>query len=288
MGFFDFLKKKASPSVTFSCDFITGWCGHKDYKSALVSFDPANPGQIKINDDIYPADFPYVQDIGRSSDNKYDRISTVDWLFYVAPGQGDLLMKQLNICRRTRLEHSLATHPVIDFARDYLKPGDAVLEVSITCNVGGVSYDYGSDTRSVIKNLPVGSTLNLRYWPTSPSRDKQICVFTKAGEQIGYIGFDGEPTDPFAIEFQRQIIAGVPFTASVEEKGIVTDTDIWWCRISIPLKVPYPADSPTVYITHFGGSYHCKKGCCRADVEAPTYLTEQFGMKPCKRCYKST
>lgn len=92
----------------FTCDYITG---NPDYKSAVVSFEPAMyPGQFMINDEFYEANFPYVIDDGISSDFKYERISTGTWLFYAKIGEGQRLLQKLNETRSDCVLFSTKRH----------------------------------------------------------------------------------------------------------------------------------------------------------------------------------
>lgn len=291
MGFFSFHKKEATSSKnavrfknTFKCDFIDG---PENFKSATVKFGiDGFFGFFMINDNFYKADFPNVKDIGMSRDYLYDRIAAGDWLFYVRKGEGAKLLQSLNEERTAFVSQSIGAVPHKDFEKDYLAPGMAVLEMPITFNVQGVSYNYQADTRKKISQMYLWSTLNLKYWPDGPDDDHKVCVFDDHACQIGYLPLSEE--SPLDIELKKQFEFGVPFTAKVLEKGIVQDTDIWWCKAELMLKVPYPQDSEMVFANGMGGAYHCRRGCCKADWEIPMYWATQYQMTPCKRCHKPT
>lgn len=290
MGFFSFFKKETSSfnetarcKNTFKCDFIDG---PESFKSATVKLGIDNfSGFFMINDNFYKADFSHVKDIGMSRDYLYDRISAGDWLFYVRRGDGSKLMHSLNDERSSFVSQSINAVPHKDFENDYLAPEMAVLEIPITFNVQGTSYNYQADTRKKISQMYLGSTLYLKYWPDGPDDNHKVCVFDDYACQIGYLPLcEGSPLD---IELRKQLEFGVPFAAKVLEKGIVQDTDIWWCKAEFTLKAPYPTDSEMVFVNGLGGSYHCRCGCCRADWEVPIYWANQYGMTPCKRCHKT-
>lgn len=280
MGLFSAFKKAFSGQSSFMCDFVSG---PKEYRAVTVSF--MGNGAFKINSDIYHANFPYVKDIGMSRDMKYERVEAGNWWFYARKGEGNQLLQCLNSERTTFVAQSTSAVLQKDFEQDYLAPGMGVLEIPLVFNVQGVSYNYQADTRKIISQMYLGSTLNMKYWPDAPDDDHRICVFDDRSRQIGYhpIG-----NDPFAIEMKKQFEFGVPFSATVLEKGIVQDTDIWWCKAEFTLKAPYPQDSEMVFINGFGGAYHCRCGCCRAEWEVPMYWASQYDMTPCKRCHKDS
>lgn len=279
MGLFSAFKKAFSEQNSFMCDFVSG---PEEYRSATVSF--IGDGTFRINSDTYPANFPHVKDIGMSSDMKYERVEAGNWWFYARKGEGCKLLQYLNSERTTFVAQSISTVPQKDFERDYLSPEMRVLETPYVFNVQGVSHDYQADTRKVISQMYLGSTLNLKYWPDAPDDDHRICVFDDYSHQIGYLSIAGTPFD---VEMKKQFEFGIPFSATVLEKGIVQDTDIWWCEAEFTLKVPYPQDSEMVFVNGFGGAYHCRCGCCKADWEVPMYWVRQYEMTPCKRCHKT-
>lgn len=278
MGLFSAFKKALSGQNSFMCDFVSG---PKEYKSATVSF--TGNGTFKINSDVYPANFPYVKDIGMSRDMKYERIVAGDWLFYARKNEGTQLFQCLNSERSTSIFQSTSIVHQKDFKQDYLALGMNILEVPLVFNVQGISHNYQADTRKLIAQMHLGSTLNLKYWPDAPDDEHKICVFDDHSRQIGYQPIGG---DPFEIEMKKQIEFGIPFSATVVEKGIVQDTDIWWCKAEFTLRAPYPQDSEMVFVGGFGGAYHCRCGCCRADWEVPMFWVSQYNMTPCKRCHK--
>lgn len=284
MGLFSLFKKapaKVSTNNSFVCDFIDGPKG--TYKSVSLAF--LGDGSFRVNSDIFKANFPYVKDIGMSSDMKYARIEAGGWWFYTTKSEKEKLMQCLNDARTISVEQSTGTVLNKNFEQDYLAPGMAILEVPRTFNVQGVSYNYQADTRKKISQMYFGSTLNLKFWPDAPDEEHKVCVFDDYLCQIGYFPLD--KGDPLDAELYKQLVYGIPFTATMMEKGIVQDTDIWWCKADFTLKVPYPADSEMVFVNGFGGAYHCRSGCCRADWAVPMYLVSKFGMTPCKRCHKA-
>jgi hypothetical protein len=269
---------------TFVCDYITGYSGTTPAK---VKFGVLGKPQCYMIDDTpYDANFTKVQDIGVCSKNKYDRISTGDFLFYVRKGSGQQLLHELNKVRSKYVNRSTSQLPTKDFLNDYLPNGQDYFEVTYTANIQGVSYNYEGNTRKIISGLPIGSPLTLRLWPDSPDDDHAICVFTPDSKQIGYLSLP-DNWNPINAELRKQMQFGIPFTASVAEKGIVQDTDIWWCRVEIKYNVPYPRGSSMTYINSFGGAYHARRGCCHAEWEVPMYWAEKCAMHPCKRCHKA-
>jgi hypothetical protein len=196
------------------------------------------------------------------------------------------LSNDLNKVRSKYVNRSTSQLPTKDFLNDYLPNGQDYFEVTYTANIQGVSYNYEGNTRKIISGLPIGSPLTLRLWPDSPDDDHAICVFTPDSKQIGYLSLP-DNWNPINAELRKQMQFGIPFTATVAEKGIVQDTDIWWCRVEIKYNVPYPRGSSMTYINSFGGAYHARRGCCHAEWEVPMYWAEKCAMHPCKRCHKA-
>lgn len=122
-------------------------------------------GFFTINDNFYKANFPHVKDIGMSRDYLYDRIAAGEWLFYVRKGKGTKLLQSLNNERTTFATQSINAVAQKTFEKDYLAPEMGVLEIPLVFNVQGVSYNYQADTRKIISQMYLGSTLYLNVKP---------------------------------------------------------------------------------------------------------------------------
>lgn len=274
---------KANRYTTFECDYITGYDGDVPAK---VSFgDGIKPGCFIIGDTEYPASFVSVEDLGICGENKYDRISTGQFIFYIKKGKGEFLYASLNAAREKCVRESCAQLEIKDYLNDYAEPASESFEATYIAGVEGVSKNYNHDTQSIISRLKKGDTLYLKLWPDAPYENYALCVFTTADEQIGYMSLPGT-FSALDAEFRRQIEFGIPFTAKVHETGIVQNANIWWCNFTATYNVPYPKDSEMVYVTDFGRPYHSRKGCCKAEWEVPLSWVQKYDVRPCKRCHK--
>lgn len=266
---------------TFVCDFVTGYDGQTP---VTVKFRiPDHPGHFMIGNMLYSAMIASgFKNIGVCSQNIYDRIACGDLLFYVQKGNGKRLLDELKLAR-SFYRKKFQTLESKSFFNDYMGENMKYFQLPYITNVEGVSYSYDSDTPKIISRLSIGEKLYLRRWKEAPDNQLRALVFTEKFEQIGYISLP-DTVSPLDTEFRKQIEFGIPFIATVLEKGIVQGKDIWWCRIQTEFNVPYPADSEMTYITGFGRPYHSCKGCCGADWEVPLCWVQKFNVKPCKKC----
>lgn len=181
----------------------------------------------------------------------------------------------------------------LDLFRRHLKievPSTEYYELGTEFNTRWVSRDYGGNTATRIKMMPVGAPIHLS-WSDTPFRDgEHIKVLDWHRKQIGWAPIYPCEDGKYSFVDDRLIKAiqnDWPIEAHVKRKGKVDDPakNIWWCVVTVRFKVPYVPTGEDVYMALNHNRYHLDPNCGKAEKKkVPLFLAKEFGKVPCPKC----
>lgn len=286
MGLFSFFSSKKdnrSKVSSFTIDFLN-YKG-QTFKNAEVMFDPQIPGTLTVNGQQLPIKGHFIDDIGMSSDYKYERIATEEFCFWVQPYYFKEFVKQLKSVS-LRVSPNTSSGKTISFD-EYLGKDQDYIEIPLLFNAKGVSHSYECPACDIIKKFSPGDVVMLSYPESDDPTELQIPLLDLRDQQFGYHRMSLLSMCSLEDkELIRQLRSGVLTTATVRKTGQVSgNPKIWWCELKLVLRYPYPKDEEVVYKAPSGYVYHKNPTCSKsASEKVPISYAKHYNMKPCKKC----
>lgn len=268
---------KTAPD-TFNIDFAC--INDIDYSDVVASFANCDPGYFEIGGKPIFIGTKRIDYLGRSRDNKYEKIKVADVLLWITPRDYKQIFSAMKKVCADYTVHLRNDFESKSQQTDQGTPEGEYCEIPYEFKPSGVTYTYETEAQRVLRQMNPGDSVYL-----CPTEDG-AAVFNRNWQQFGIAPL-GDYYDPLADELLRQLRAGKKLDAAIAQKGIVQDTDIIWCTVRVVVPFSCSKDEPFVYIAPSGSRYHCTSTCnCTAETKVPLSLAKAQGKEPCKRCHK--